>query len=178
MSLTEIGLLASAVISATAAALSAQASREALRRTRAPFIWPAIAIRPSSRETGQHSIGVRLHNDSPGVAFDVRFSLDFAAGSPEKPDTETRYVIPPVCAMRSGEVVPPEKGEPEIVRGDEFVVAGPRDLRQPWWVVVRYADAAGRRWEIREPADPEGRLLGPLQLRSARWDLWRRRADW
>jgi hypothetical protein len=178
----EFGDVASiaAAFSATAAWVSAWNSRKAVARAHAPFVWPSFGIR--SRDQGswtQHSVRVRLHNDGPGVAYGVRFSLDYLSGSPDQPhDASDRYVIPPIPAMRSGEVMPPG-GESEIVHGDEFVVAGPAKLNQPWSVVVRFADGAGQEWEVRAPSDPEARVQGPRQLRKRWWvPVPRPLADW
>jgi hypothetical protein len=121
--------------------------------------------------TGVHDLGVRLCNDGPGVAFDVRFSVEPVE------DEVLRYVIPPIRAVRSGEVVPPhpEPQEHPIRGDDEYVVAGPTDLSRLAWVTVRYADALGRAWEVRAPLDPHRRLAAPRRLRSA---PWRRGVRW
>jgi hypothetical protein len=88
------------------------------------------------------------------------------------------YVIPPVPAMRPGEEVPPSPAaNPEIVQMDQYVVAAPRDLRSDWYVVVRYWDGLGRRWELRASVDPE-RFRQATRLRRHDFEVWRPRERW
>jgi hypothetical protein len=162
-------------LSAFAAAVSARSSRQAVTRSNAPFVWPALRI--GSRDSGVFSFYVRLHNDGPGVAFNVRFTV-------RTREDEHGYVIPPIRAMRSGEVVPPHPEPQEQPIRDaedgsrEYAVAGPRSLDAPSWVVVRFSDALGRRWEVAAPADPHDALLGPRRLRARRFQVWRRHENW
>lgn len=164
-----------AAVSAIAAAISARSSRQAVVRSHAPFVWPSIAIR--GPVLGLHQVGVRLHNDGPGVAFNVRFSV-----ANKQEGFGDIYAIPPIRAMRSGEKVPPHpEPEPQVqpmIRDDVYEYPLPGPLDQSWWVVVRYADGLGGSWEIRAPIDPQGTLRGPHRLRSGRLDRWRRAARW
>jgi hypothetical protein len=161
-----------AALSATAAAVSARSSRQAVTQANAPFVWPSIAIRGRPR---QYVLAVRLHNDGPGVAFDVRF----AAASALHDFRE--YAIAPVRAMRSGEQVPPlREPEPQVqprVQDDAFEYPLP-DPHQTWYVFVRYSDGLARNWEVRVPLEPEARIGRPRQLRRSRLDVWRGHVDW
>lgn len=164
-----------AAASAVAAAVSARTSRQAVTRANAPFVWPAITVLSEYGESvTRHVFGVRLHNDGPGVAFDVRFSVSAAEhGSDE-------YVPPPIRAMRSGEQVPPhpEPQEQPIRNGlYEYPLPGKIDAG-PWWVIVRYGDALGRRWQVRGPLDPHVQLDGPVRLRGRRLEVWRPPERW
>lgn len=170
--------IAIAAASALAASVSARASRQAVTRANTPFVWPSISILPRSDSSGW-SLKVRLYNDGPAVAFDVRFSVhdDTTEGPVGR---VVRYVTPPVPAMRSGEAVPPRGAEPEILddAAEAFVISGPREITEPWWVVVRYADALGREWEVRKSGNAEARTGPARQLRTTWWQRHRRPADW
>lgn len=162
-------------LSAMMAAVSARSSRQAVTRSNAPFVWPALRI--GSRRDGRFPFYVRLHNDGPGVGFNVRFTVRTEADG-------YGYVIPPIRAMRSGEVVPPHKepGEQPIrTRGDdvlEFAVEGPADLDAPAWVVVRFSDGLGRSWEVESPVDAHSGVPRPKRLRTRRIQVWRRAQRW
>jgi hypothetical protein len=147
-----------AAISAIAAATSAWFSRRAVERTHAPFIWPAISIRSAGGSNSrQHEVGVRLHNDGSGAAFNVRFAIatDESLASPE-----ALYVVPPVRAIRSGESVPPYGSEDQLAEDGEYRVALIEPLDANWCVVVRYADGLGRFWQLRAPSDPHSDIHG------------------
>lgn len=73
--------------------------------------------------------------------------------------------------MRPGEAVPP------IDDDVEPYTLPVQSIDPPWWVVVRYTDAAGTRWEFREPS-PDVLAGPPRRLRRSPLQLWRPRADW
>ncbi|HEX2126396.1 MAG TPA: hypothetical protein VHF45_07550 [Thermoleophilaceae bacterium] len=165
--LGDVAALAAAA-SAIAAWLSAHASRQGVSRANASFVWPAIRI--GSAEPGPRTFYIRLHNDGPGITFDVRCTTQADWGA------EFAYVTPPVRAMRSGEVVPPhpEPQEQPTTRDDnEYALAAPRDLREPTYVTVRFDDGFGRRWEVRAPLHPHGRIALRGCARSALISLLR-----
>jgi hypothetical protein len=163
-----------AAVSAVAAAISARSSHRAVTQAHTPFVWPSIAVRGPA--LGQHIIGVRLHNDGPGVAFNVRF----AVVSDHQDYSE--YAIAPIPAVRPGEQIPPvREPDPQVqprIRDDAYEHPLPGGLDQSWWVLVRYSDALGRTWEIKAPLDPEGSIRSPSRLRSGLFDLWRSRILW
>jgi hypothetical protein len=64
-----------------AGSISARASRQALTRAHRPFVWPELHI-GSRSENGMFRIGVRLHNDGPGVVYEVSTGIE-RQGEPE-----------------------------------------------------------------------------------------------
>jgi hypothetical protein len=78
----ELIAIAIAAVSATASALSARASRLSVDRAHRAFVWPEIR---SPRDHGQSEpLRVRLRNDGPGVAYDVRWSVGALVPKPGK----------------------------------------------------------------------------------------------
>lgn len=175
MDATTVAAVASS-LSAMMAAVSARSSRQAVTRANAPFVWPALRI--GSRRDGRFPFYVRLHNDGPGVGFNVRFAVCTGADDPQ-----FMYVIPPIRAMRSGETVPPHPEpdeQPIRTLGDdteEFAVEGPADLDGAS-VVVRFSDGLGRSWEVESPVDPHSGIAHPRRLRTRRIQVWRRAQRW
>lgn len=164
-----------AAISACAAAVSAYANRRSLSAAHAAFVWPTVRV-------GELSPGypapyyIRLYNDGPGTAFDVRISTTADEGF--------TWLMPPIRAMKSGETVPPMRGVPEEyvnTETDEFNLAGPIDYDYRTAVVaVRFEDSLGRLWEVREPLDPSRATHPPRQLRTSSHSLakWRPLPKW
>jgi hypothetical protein len=79
MDAPEWATVASAVAGAggaIAAWRSARASRDAVRRSNMPFVWPSYEVEYGEEEptTGLqlNTVRVVLHNDGPGIALDVR----------------------------------------------------------------------------------------------------------
>jgi hypothetical protein len=177
MQITDAAVVVSGVgaaLSAIAASVSARASRQAVSRAHRPFVWAETHLRGRA-EDGRWSVGVRLHNDGPGVAFEVS-----AAVGPEYVPHLMRmrgwrvwcrvrigYASPPIRAMRAGEAVPP--------RDDNELFEMALKSIEHWWVVVRFTDAAGARWEFREPASIESLALPPQRVRRR---PWRTRPGW
>lgn len=163
-----------AAASAVAAAVSARSSHRAVTQAHTPFVWPSTAVRGPT--LGQHNVAVRLHNDGPGVAFNVRFAV--ASGHRDYGE----YAIAPIPAVRPGEQIPPVRDpDPQVqprIRDDTYEHPLPGGLDQSWWVLVRYADGLGRNWEIKAPLDPEGSIRPPRRLRSGPFDVWRSRVRW
>ena len=176
MSGIETVALGLAAVSALSAASSAWFSRRAVERSHAPFVWPSIAIRSVGAPGPEHEIGIRLYNDGPGTAFNVRFTV---ASERWLSAPEGLYVVPPIPAIKSGEVVPPgaEYGV-EIIRDNEFRVALDESLADDWYVVVRYGDGLGRRWELRAPKDPHDHIRRPSRLRRRWWPPVRQVERW
>jgi hypothetical protein len=173
---TEVGAVATAA-GAGAAWLAASASRQAVARTHRPFVWPEWGAE-WSREDGRYEWRVRLHNDGPGVALDVRWSVwvehppedGDGRHSAEAEEQVRRLASEPIRGMRPGQTVPPDGW-----------LTGTSEVGAIEWVVVRFTDSAGVRWEYNEPWDV-GTLANPLRrlrkvrpYRSLSWRLWRLR---
>jgi hypothetical protein len=181
MEITEVAVVVAAgtgAVSAAAAALSARASRNAVARAHRPYVWAEIHV-VSGRSEKTWLAKVRLHSDGPGAAFDVS-----AAVGPHYVYERIRrswwrlwdrtlvgYATPPIRAMLSGEAVPPRDTDDGLY---ELAIGSIED----WWVAVRYSDAAGARWEFREPRSPESLAGPPRRLRTRRWQVWRPRVWW
>jgi len=159
--------------SATAAWLSALASRRSVERAHRPFVWPELDIRPELGERRSYlDVRVRLHSDGPGTAFDVSCTIDpeLLPTAERHPRWFSRRVLlsghstPPVRAMRPGTVVPatPADDEDGTFRLRFELPDG------AWWAVVRWTDASGARWEFYEPHSPEALATPPRRLRRVR----------
>jgi hypothetical protein len=173
---TELAAVATAA-GAGAAWLAASASRTAVARTHRPFVWPDWD-RDYNQDEGQYEWRVRLHNDGPGVALDVRWSVwveqpPEEMGGPPNDDAEDqlrRAASEPIRGMRPGESFPRDAW-----------LTRTSDTGAIEWVVVRFTDSAGVRWQYNDPwdvgtlADPLRRLRKVRGYRSLRWRLWRLR---
>jgi hypothetical protein len=177
---TELGAVATAA-GAGAAWLAATASREAVARTHRPFVWPEWVYEPSDDSSEPWEWRVRLHNDGPGVALDVRWSVRVMFAPPHlsvypeeevraKAEEETRRrASDPIRGLRPGESWPHS--------GWLTGTSPPGDIE---WIAVRFTDSAGVRWEYNEPlseglADPPRRLRKVRRRRSLQWRLRRLR---
>lgn len=164
--------IAIAAVSATAAAVSAIASRQSVDRAHRPFVWPAIS---HASEAGTRILRIRLHNDGAGSAFDVRWSFGTIIESGpleygENRDQMAREASLAIRAIRPGESVPP-KSDGWLEKAAQLP---PDDIG---WIVVRWTDSGGTRWEASDQG-PATMRKRPRRLRHWRWQLWRRRADW
>jgi hypothetical protein len=180
---TEVGAIATAA-GAAAAWRAAGASREAVARAHRPFVWPEFDYDYEGAGPGETVWRVRLHNDGPGVALDVRWSVreifdsrgltasELQAAYDRADENTRKLASEPIRGMRAGQSVPP--------------VGVDRWLTQPFpfgeyeWVAVRFTDSAGVRWEYSEPGEA-GLLADPVvRLRRVRgyrgsWRWWLRR---
>lgn len=170
MDLAEPAQLVAAIassIAAVAAATSAILSRSAVERGNFAFVWPDFRVSEDESD-GFSYVLVRLRSDGPGIALDVRWSLYFM---PEPGRTARRRAeseaeataSSAVRALRPGACSPPER---QAIEGRRIHP----DLRdEPWSVVVRWSDSAGRRWEFVEST--QGRRLAhkPRKLRAPTW---------
>ena len=210
-----------AVGAAVAAGGSAWYARTALEREHWPFVWPEYCLLPiddkgnelgdgaafDPRE-GEYKLAVRLHNDGPGLALDVAWTIarrstsrrrkvqpDNRALNPLRRRKVQRLIhsavqhvgiarkVPGGRALRSGEANPEADGvwlREEL--GDQYM----KDVPPSHFIVVRYSDVAGRRWEYperlssaRELAPPPRRVRRHLR-RKLEGDRshWRYGWDW
>lgn len=144
-----------------------------------PFVWPEIEIHQHAQPHGaKFVIRVRLQNDGPGVAFDVSASVapqrtPHLIRGPGRRKVFDGYSTPPIRAIRSGETNPSREREAAPLWNLQVDTIEP-----PWWVVVRYTDAGGARWEFSEPGGETTLSRPPRRLRRRRLELWRRRRLW
>lgn len=135
-------------------------------------MWPAIS---HGTDGEARILRVRLHNDGAGTAYEVRWSFGSLAETQEGGFVEDSkgaagQASMAIRAIRAGESVPPE----ESGWLDKEVQLPPDDIG---WILVRWSDAAGVRWEVSDqgPATSRGR---PRRLRTWKWQFWRAPADW
>jgi len=161
-----------AALSAGASAVAAYTSRLAVDRANQAFVWATIS---HASDGGQRLVRVRLHNEGPGVARDVRWSATTVSEvSPDKWDVDdeinVRNKSPLIRAMQPGESVPPEEHG-----WLDLAWVPPED--DVWWLLVRWSDAARVRWERSE--EPAALRSRTRKLRTWGWQVWRpRKDDW
>jgi len=168
---TEVATIAAAA-GAGAAWRSAGASRQAVARANRPFVWPSFF---ESTTESELAVSVQVHNDGPGVALDVRWSLAFFDEHDSSEDERRSEELTGRLASE------PSRGLRARDSSDRRQVSIPEERQGHFWfVVVRYTDSAGVRWEYAEPwdvgtlADPVRRLRKVRGYRgSRRW--WLRR---
>lgn len=169
----EVAAIATAA-GAGAAWRSALASSEAVARTHRPFVWPDWRYEHVAEGKGPEW-SVRLHNDGPGVALDVRWSV-YVLQPPE--EFGGRADFDPTQEMRRNASEPIRGMRPGTNTG---WMSGTSESGFEEWVVVRFTDSAGSRWEYHEPwdvddlAEPVRRLQKVRRRRGLRVRLWRLR---
>ncbi|HEU5061748.1 MAG TPA: hypothetical protein VFT79_01190 [Solirubrobacterales bacterium] len=170
----ELAAVIVAAISAIAASIAAWNARRGIQLSQRAFVYaePAIKTEPTESDGGggflserDSHVELRLFNDGPGTALDVRVRLETEAGDPIGDSAA------PVRALGSGEALPPQDGQQGLV----FALP---DLSQPWAAVVRYREIGGAAWEVRNPRHPASLPLVQRRLRSSRWDRWRSSPIW
>jgi hypothetical protein len=186
------GTVVSAVAGAAAAISarsSARGSRDAVRRSNLPFVWPSYEVEYGEEEpnTGMavNTVRVTLHNDGPGIAIDVRWSMWSPLDENDPPrwlPTQWRWApwrfrrqfarwgrdASADDAARAGA----SKSIRAMQPGDELASTHTAQFLEgdPAWVIVRYSDSAGERWEYVEPGAP--RDLAGLPTRVHKYDYW------
>lgn len=150
-----------AAVGAGAAAVSASFSARAVALSHRPYVYGERA--PLTMVVGQ----VRLHNDGPGTAVEVRFRV----GAPGVEPTDWSE---PVRAMQPGEVLPPEGG------GVEFTMEIPAGVNgghsDSWYVETEFNDIRGARWQLRNERGNANAAASLRRMRTGWLDLWRPRS--
>jgi hypothetical protein len=83
---------------------------------------------------------------------------------------------PPTMSLRSSAQCGPAKScLRRPMAGLRRAVAMPPD--DVWWLLVRWTDAAGLRWELSEQG-PTLLRAEPRKLRTWGWQMWRPKRDW
>jgi hypothetical protein len=175
----------SGLAATVAAAFAARMSRAAVERDHLAFVWAEVTDERPDPVVSRRRIRVRLHSDGPGVALDVRWSL----GGPwhgrkaywRAQEEVAGRATPAIRALRPGSSHPDSRAIADAK--DEAAIEAlygsteqyiQDDGDDPWWVLVRWSDSAGRRWEFSESS--EGRVLArpPTKVRSRplTWRPW------
>jgi hypothetical protein len=160
MAVSDVGI-GLAAVGALAAAWSARSSARGVELGHRPYVY-------GERENlNESTIGIRLRNDGPGMAAEVRYRL----GAPGVPPTEWSS---PVRALQPGEIHPPEGKDPS--EAPQLPTRGDKPVRD-WYIETAFSDIAGTRWRLRnERAEPSAAARA-RRLRSHLIDVWRPRAD-
>lgn len=162
----ELAAIAFAAISAIAASLAAWNAYRGIQLGQRAFVYgePAVKSEPSEPDGGggflskrESHVEVRLHNDGPGTALDVRVRLEDGAGNPIGDGAAS------VRALRPEESLPPDEGQQGLV----FPL--PSDLLKPWATVVRYREIGGAAWEVRNPRHPPASSSSSAGFNRAAW---------
>ncbi len=168
--IAQIVAAAATVLAVGLAAWSARLSLAAVERANMAFVWPAFIVGHEDTwdNSGAYGVRVRLHADGPGVALDVRWSLYFAdePGREKEAEAEAKArAAPAIRAMRPGESWPEKDGG-----WSEMIPVPPPPYDDlPYWIVVRWSDSAGRRWEFSEPGAGRQLAQRPRRVKNPSW---------
>lgn len=156
-----------AALSATASWRSALVAREAVSRSNAAFVWPAVRI---GRDGDRTLAWVRLFNDGPALARDV-VAARLEPGGENFKTWSVHDQTPVIRGLKPHETLPPSDH-------DDMALGVHSAGDDVWAVAVRWTDTAGQRWEY--VWEPDARKLArpPRRLRRHRWQRWRERAAW
>jgi len=171
----DVQVVAVVVAAISAIASAAFASRQSVDRAHRAFVWGEIE--PHREATDP--LRVRLRNDGPGVAYDVRWSVGSIRPKPGTDWEDDKYESDDEMARRHRSHV-----KRALRAGDTHPSADgwlERKGRLPdddiWWVLVRWTDTAGVRWELTEQG-PSMQSFGARRLRTHWWQRWRDESDW
>jgi hypothetical protein len=156
----ELGAIGAAA-GAAAAWRSASASQRAVARAHTPFVFPDWRFPKGSGENEDYEWQVQLHNEGPGIALDVRWSFAIpewaSRGDRERETLRSRALASEaIRALRPGESSGwLSQSLPDLVTTED------------WYMLVRYTDSSGVRWEYLEATASE--LARPVRrLRKVR----------
>jgi hypothetical protein len=145
-----------AAISAIAAAVSARSAARGVALNHRPYVYGE----PQSATGGIAS--VRLHNDGPGTAVEVRWRLRAPEGEPTEWSSSIR-------AMQPGEVLPPYGSDPMSAE----VPDGIDGHQFRWFVEAEYSDIRGARWRLHNDRASLSATATPRRIRKGIIDRWR-----
>ena len=177
-SIVQLVSIGSSVTASIAAAAAAFMSRSAVERANLAFVWAEPSFDRPDPDSGMSRLRIQLHSDGPGIALDVRWSL----GGPEDPgwrahrraqrETASR-ATPAIRALRPGDRHPSlAVRDAENEDAVEIAYGGTErtvDREEPWWILVRWSDSAGRRWEFSEGSLGRELASAPCIVRRRRW---------
>ena len=164
-------------VAGIAAAFAAFMSFAATERTNFAFVWAELFFDSPDPDSQRSRLRVQLHSDGPGIALDVRWSI----GEPHESDRRAYRqaeeatadsATSVVRALRPGKSHPalaPDDAESDALAKAHYErTARTVDREEPWWVLVRWSDSAGRRWEFAEAsAGPRARSSSNHRSRVA-----------
>jgi hypothetical protein len=137
-----------AAVSAIAAAASARSAARGVALSHRPYVYGE----PQSATTGL--AGVRLHNDGPGTAVEIRWRLHARGATP----TEWS---PMIRALQPGEIWPPRASEPLTVE----LPVGVDGHQFRWLAETEYSDLGGVRWRLRNDRSSPSAAAAPRRIR-------------
>jgi hypothetical protein len=156
MTVSDLGI-GLAAVGAIAAAVSARASARGVALNHRPYVYGERAA-VGVGETAN----VRLHNDGPGMAAEVRCRV----GAPGVGPGEWTE---PVRAMQPGE----SQTEP-------YQLAVPFRDDEPardWYIETEFGDIRGARWRLRNDRATPGATARLQRVRTGKLDFWRASTD-
>ena len=168
--LAQILTAGTGAVAAGAAAVAAFISRATVERADYAFVWAEVTQDQPGPDAQTQRLRVQLHSDGPGIALDVRWSL----GGPWEPgrsayrraqEEVAARATPAIRALSPG-VSRPWVSVADARDGSELdALYGPTQCYVPdddaWWVLVRWSDSAGRRWEFSEGSAGRELALSP-----------------
>jgi hypothetical protein len=130
-------------------------------RAHKPFVFPEWDVGPPDEEY-KRVWGVRLNNEGPGIALDVRWSIAVPEG-PSREDRTREEHQSRALASEAIRALRPGQGTDWLAKSIHESVTG--DI---WYLLVRYTDSAGTRWEYFEPGNPQELARPVRRLRRVR----------
>jgi hypothetical protein len=158
---TDVGI-GLAAVGTTIAAVSVVVSVRAVGLAHRPYVYGERS--GTTTEQGERgAAAIRLRNEGPGAAVEVRFRLGAA-------DAEPTDWTPRVRAMQPGEVHPPESRGGRVVA---LPIVGDQPARE-WYIETEFGDIRGAHWRLVNDRNAPG---GVTVKRLRRWKvgLWRLR---
>lgn len=156
--------VSSGVVASIAAATAAYMSRTAVERANLAFVWAELFFDRPDAAAPIRRLRIQLHSDGPGIALDVRWSIggptEGGRAAHRRAEEEiAAQARPAIRALRPGHshpsVAPVDVVGPDEIRAhyESTEQTFHDDYDEPWWVLVRWSDSAGRRWQFSESSD-------------------------
>lgn len=145
---------------------SAESGRDRAREPRVR--WPSFHVEAQDENLAGEHLRLRLHSDGPGLALDVRWSI---YRFPEPGRTGARRADEELAARASTAVRGLRPGESYPASTDVPMKEPMHPLfdDEPWSLVVRWSDSAGRRWQFSEWSGGRELASRPLRVRQSLW---------
>lgn len=159
---------AAATSAAVFAAVSALMSRAAVERGNLAFVWPEYWIDGPDQNLTNHRLRVRLHSDGAGIALDARWSVFYMPDEGRKASRRAEQEAAEAATSLVRVLRPGECSPSSAAPADERPIH-PDLFDEPYAVVVRWSDSAGRRWEFNEGSLERQLARKPTRVRRARW---------
>jgi hypothetical protein len=154
---------------ALAAAVSARSSARGVALSHRPYLYGEGSVSAYEERSGSSAtvVSVRLHNDGPGTAVEVRWRVVAAGDRP--PD----WAPDPIRAMQPGEVLPPEGRAPMSMR----LPIGVDGQASGWYIETEFSDIRDARWRLTNDRGTPAAPARPKRVKTGRLDVWRLPSD-